>query len=885
MSHDDFIGSSLFDMFQADVGGQVSTLTNGLLAVERGDGDLERMMRAAHSIKGAARVVGVEPAVRVAHAMEECFVAAQHHKVELGSEAVDVLLRACDLLGAIATTTERELASFATTRAADMAAVLRELTALASAAPVPRRAKSADGPSLVALFGEEIRARLPVINEALGGLGSDPSPGERLDALLGAIDALRGAARIVNLELARRLCDGLDQLVLALQERQLPVTTEALAVLERGRDELAAMAKIRPESLEAYTEREASRFETLIGLLDDLRQNGMVTEINMLPPRSGAPAAPPTAAPTIDAGAARLGSGDRFVRVATGNLDRLLGLAGETLVEARTIGDFVDTLDRIRAQQSSLGDLLGRLDRGGDVAAEPQLLADVRDGMAANRRAVAACRGELEDLARRFEEISARLYRAAIATRMRPFSDGASGFGRLVRDLARKLGRHVDLVLIGEDTPVDRDILDRMEAALNHMVRNAVDHGIEDPDVRAAAGKPERGRVRLEARHAAGVLSLTVADDGRGIDVRRIRERVVARGLLDARAAAVLSDSQAIEYIFMSGFSTAVEVTEISGRGVGLDVVRSTVQELGGSVRTLTEPGRGTSFHVQLPLTRSVTRAVVVEVAGEPYAFPLLRTDRLVHVPSSALRTVEGRQYLVLDDENVGLVHARQVLDLPGESAVHGDGVSIVVVSDRAHRVAIEVDRVLGEQDLVVHPLDSRLGRVADIAAAAVTAGGEPLLIIDVEDLVRSVVRLLAAGSVVRVERDDARAQRGRRHVLVVDDSLTVREVHRQILAARGYDVTVAIDGVAAWNLIRDASFDLVVTDIDMPRMNGFDLVRSIKQDPRLHATPVIVVSYKERPDDRARGLEVGADYYLGKGDFHDDALLGAVVDLIGEAT
>jgi two-component system sensor histidine kinase and response regulator WspE len=571
------------------------------------------------------------------------------------------------------------------------------------------------------------------------------------------------------------------------------------------------------------------------------------------------------------------------VRVATGNLDRLLGLAGETLVEARTISDFVIALDRIRTQQSSLGDMLHRLDRGNGVI-EPQLVADMREGMAANRRAVATCRSELEDLARRFEEISARLYRAAIATRMRPFSDGASGFGRLVRDLARKLDRNVDLIIIGEETPVDRDILDRMEAALNHMVRNAVDHGIEDPAERRAAGKPERGRVRLEARHAAGVLSLTVADDGRGIDVNRIRRLVTARGLLDERAASALRESQAIEYIFMSGFSTAPEVTEISGRGVGLDVVRSVVQELGGSVRTMTEPGRGTIFSVQLPLTRSVTRAVVVEIAGEPYAFPLLRTDRLVHIPAEALRVVEGRQYVVLDGENVGLVQARQVLDLAGETKHQGDGVSIVVVSDRAHRVAVEVDRVLGEQDLVVHPLDARLGRVADISSAAVTAGGEPLLIIDVEDLVRSVVRLLAAGSAVRVERDAARVARGRRHVLVVDDSLTVREVHRQILAGRGYEVTVAVDGVAAWNLIRDSNFDLVVTDIDMPRMNGFDLVRSIKQDPRLHATPVIVCTYKERPEDRARGLEVGADYYLGKGDFHDEALSGAVMDLIGEA-
>jgi two-component system sensor histidine kinase and response regulator WspE len=894
MSRDDYLGSSLFDMFQADVGGQVQSLASGLLAAERGDGDLERMMRAAHSIKGAARVVGVEPAVQVAHAMEECFVVAQKKNVTLGSGAIDILLRACDLLGAIATTAERELPAFATTRAGELAAILRDLAQLAvDPTHGGKSARVSDGPSLIAMFADEIRSRLPAIDEALNGLATDSSPRERLDSLMTSIDSVRAAARIVNLDVAIRLADAIDQVVLALQEKELPVTTDAEAVLKRGRDELAMMAKAPPSALERHIEREAPRLEMLIGLLDDLRQDqsGIFTAPTTMIMRSTTPAtATPAGTKTtqvsapVDAGPARLAASDRFVRVATGNLDRLLGLAGETLVEARTIGDFVIQLDRIRAQQTSLGDMLSRLDRGTGVI-EPQTVVDMREGMAANRRAVAGCRGELEDLARRFEEISARLYRAAIATRMRPFADGASGFGRLVRDLARKLERQVELVIVGEDTPVDRDILDRMEAALNHMVRNAVDHGIEAPAERIAAGKTERGKVRLEARHSAGVLSLTVADDGRGIDVARIRGLVSQRGLLDERAASVLSDAQAIEYIFMSGFSTASEVTEISGRGVGLDVVRSTVQELGGSVRTMTEPGKGTSFHVQLPLTRSVTRAVVVEIAGEPYAFPLLRTDRLLNIPSDQLRIVEGRQYVVIDGENVGLVQARQVLDLSGESKHAADGISIVVVSDRAHRVAVEVDRVLGEQDLVVHPLDARLGRVADISSAAVTAGGEPLLIIDVEDLVRSVVRLLAAGSAVRVERDAARSARGRRQVLVVDDSLTVREVHRQILASRGYDVTVAVDGVAAWNLIRDSSFDLVVTDIDMPRMNGFDLVRSIKQDPRLHSTPVIVVSYKERPEDRARGLEVGADYYLGKGDFHDDALASAVLDLIGEAT
>jgi two-component system, chemotaxis family, sensor histidine kinase and response regulator WspE len=326
-------------------------------------------------------------------------------------------------------------------------------------------------------------------------------------------------------------------------------------------------------------------------------------------------------------------------------------------------------------------------------------------------------------------------------------------------------------------------------------------------------------------------------------------------------------------------------VTEISGRGVGLDVVQDMVKSVGGVVRVASRAGKGTRFTLQLPITMSVIRALLVRIAGEPYAFPLNRIDRIVRVPRDEVRRLEGRPHFLLDDQLVGLVDAVQVLELP-ESGGAEDPMPVVVVSDRNHRFGMVVDAFLGERDLDVRPLDPRLGKPPDINSASVLDDGWPVLIVDVEDLVRSIDNLLGNRRLKSSAGPSAatRARKPVKRVLVVDDSITVRELERQLLEGRGYAVDVAVDGVDGWNAVRAGDYHLVISDVDMPRMDGIGLVRSIKQDPRLKSTPVVIVSYKDREEDRMRGLDAGADGYLTKSSFHDQTFLDAVADLIGEA-
>lgn len=312
--------------------------------------------------------------------------------------------------------------------------------------------------------------------------------------------------------------------------------------------------------------------------------------------------------------------------------------------------------------------------------------------------------------------------------------------------------------------------------------------------------------------------------------------------------------------------------------------MRTAVQAAYGVVHVVSNIGVGTSFHLKLPVTRSVMRAVVAEVAGEGYAFPLLAIERVLRVEPSAVRSVGNAQYFVLEGANIALVSAEQVLGFAPEPRA-AEELCVVIVGDGTHRYGVTVDKFLGEHDLVVRPLDARLGKVQDIAAAAILRDGSPALILNVDDMVRSIVKLAQAGRVDQLSgKVAASVTRPRKHILVVDDSITVREAERQLLVNHGYEVEVAVDGMDGWNSVRNAHYDLVVSDIDMPRMNGIEMVRTIKQDPRLSSIPIVIVSYKDREEDRLRGLDAGANYYLTKSSFHDEALVHAAENLIGSA-
>lgn len=688
------------------------------------------------------------------------------------------------------------------------------------------------------------------------------------DATAEALRQLRAAARLMKLPAA--------EAALAAVAAAPPAAAGWVRFVAHT---LAGVIATDPDTFPAWAEAATPKFgQAAAALAGPAGRPAPARSVEPLPAPPVAPAPPVTQPPPSEpesAAPAPPPTADAVVRVTARSLNRLMGLAGESLVQAKGLQQFSPALLKLKKHLDGLS------------AEVDDAAAGANGRLAEARRLAALCRAELadhaaavDDHAARAEDLNGRLYREVIASRMRPFADGTHGLARLVRDMARDLGKQARLVVVGESTDVDRDILEKLEAPLSHLIRNAVDHGVDPPADRVAAGKPEVGTVRLEARHRAGMLSVTVADDGRGVDLDRLRKKVTDRGLNTAEVVRQMTEAELLEFLFLPGFSTAPAVTEYSGRGVGLDVVQDTVRRVGGNVRVSTRPGHGTTFHLQLPITLSVIRAVVVDIAGEPYAFPHTRIDRLLRVPRESVRSVEHREFVSVDGQHVGLVLAGQLLDLPADPPA-GDSLPVVLLSDATGSYGLVVDGIRGEQDLVVRPLDPRLGKVPNLSAAALLDDGGPVLILDVEDLVRAMDQFIQTGSLRRCEVADAGPSR-RRRVLVVDDSITVREVERQLLAGLGYDVAVAVDGVDGWNQVRAGGFDLLVTDVDMPRMTGIELVRAVRGEPALKGLPVVIVSYKERDEDRRAGLEVGADAYLTKSSFHDNRFARTVEDLIG---
>ncbi|KVN41862.1 hybrid sensor histidine kinase/response regulator [Burkholderia pyrrocinia] len=751
--------------------------------------------------------------------------------------------------------------------------------------------------SLLELYREETRTQTHALSERLLALESGAPDAAALEACMRAAHSLKGAARIVGVPQGVDIAGWMEECFVAAQGGTSALTAAHVDALLAGVDLLVRVADphaqpVSPAEIDAFAAALAGAGDS--GAVQTEAQTLAPAPAHLDPPAHSATQAGDAAlAPGVVAGVAgaepaQPGRGAGAMRrVRADSLDHLLSLSGESLVESRWLKPFAESMLRVkRAQRDAARSLDGLVERFSDTLDTGALasLNEVRHMLNDLQRAFAERMDELDRFERRSTHIAGQLYDEALQCRMRPFGDATRAYPRVVRDLARSLGKQVRFSIVGEATQVDRDILDLLDAPLGHLLRNALDHGVEAPDARRARGKPAAASVTLEARHSAGSLLVSVSDDGPGADLDALRAAVVRQRLTDDETAARLSDQELLEFLLLPGFSMRDAVTDVSGRGVGLDAVQEMVRGVRGAVRIFNEPGEGMRFVLQLPLTLSVIRSLLVEVGGEPYAFPLAHVRRTLELDRAEIDVLEGQPHFPFDGRRVGLVAAHQLLDA-GEPDVSRAHAAVVVVGGEPDLYGVAVDRFLGERMLVVQPLDSRLHKIQNIAAGALLENGDPVLIVDVEDMIRSVDKLVRGGQLAKLVRDPQHALADRRRrVLVVDDSLTVRELERKLLEKRGYDVTIAVDGMDGWNAVRGDAFDLVVTDVDMPRMDGIELVTLIKNDPQLKRVPVMIVSYKDRDEDRRRGLDAGADYYLAKGSFHDEALLDAVRDLIGDA-
>jgi len=462
---------------------------------------------------------------------------------------------------------------------------------------------------------------------------------------------------------------------------------------------------------------------------------------------------------------------------------------------------------------------------------------------------------------------------------MLPFSTLFEAFPKLLRDLSRDQGKEVELAISGGEIEIDRRIMEEMRIAFIHLLRNAIDHGIEKPEERKRNGKPPRGIIKIfVSRMEGNKVDIVFSDDGKGIDQQALKETSIKRGIITTEAFQKLTDQDMLSLIFQSGVSTSPIITDISGRGLGLAIVREKIEKLGGRVSIETRRHAGTSIRMTLPLTVTTFRGVLVTAAERPFIIPTTNVERTVRIIREEIKTVENRDILSLGDVTVPLVKLSDILEL-SENGGRPAVIPVLVLKSQEKRIGFCVDEVLDEQEILIKNINRPLSRIRNIAAATILGSGKVVPVLNVSDLIKSAA--IAAGRPAKAAKPEAGVAAAKKSVLVVEDSITSRMLLKNILETSGYLVVTAVDGIDAMTRLKTEKFDAVVSDVDMPRMNGFNLTEKIRGDKKLAELPVVLVTALESREDRERGIDVGANAYIVKSSFDQSNLLEVIRRLI----
>jgi two-component system chemotaxis sensor kinase CheA len=738
---------------------------------------------------------------------------------------------------------------------------------------------------LLATFRVEADEHLKTMSSSLLELEKAPAGARRaelVETIFREAHSLKGAARAVNFTDIESACQSLES-VFAGMKSGAEASGQLFDLLHQALDALGGL--LSSESADAGKPALA----TLIRRLDGAMKGPPPAEPAVSAPAEPLPAARSPASETVRISVAKL---DAAMRQAEELLAARLA-AGERAREVREFGAALATRKNERAEtQTGLRALERSLRRsgkgnGGDGASgERRLLGRLIEQTEAGSLFVKRLEDRLSGLARSAEgdhraltAMVDNLLHDVKEMQLLPLASLLEALPRMVRELARDRGKQVELSVRGGEIEIDRRILEELKDPLLHLIRNCVDHGIETPAVRNQSGKSPHGTISIAvSQKDGGKIEVAVADDGAGIDVGKVKAAAAKLGEASAEEADRLDEVEALALVFRSGVSTSPIITDLSGRGLGLAIVREKIERLGGAVTLETRVDAGTTFRIVLPLTLATFRGVLVRAGEGLFVVPASGVERVARAAAGDIQTVENRETIPLDGQAVSLVRLGDVLELPRKDEP-GDTVLAVILGSGSARIAFRVEEVHGEQEVLVKTLGPQLARVRNVAGASVLGTGEVAPVLNVTDLMKSATKLAATA------RAPAAAEKltetRKRAVLVVEDSITSRSLLKNILESAGYSVTTAVDGIDAFTALKTATFDLVVSDVEMPRMDGFDLTAKIRADKHLSELPVVLVTALEQREHRERGIEVGASAYIVKSSFDQSNLLEVVRRLI----
>lgn len=724
-----------------------------------------------------------------------------------------------------------------------------------------------DDPELLATFRAEVEERLASLQSGLLQLETHQSPRQVVTLLFRDAHTVKGSARMLGLEGVLHVAHNMEDLLGALRDGRFAVRNDHVDLLLAACDGISRALPGEDALDDAALQPIVDALVAAVAGADPCAVPALaVVEV------------PEQALPVEDVPSSRQGSDS--VRVAASKVYDLLDVVGEADLGARRVEQTTGTLLTLAADQARWAGVLRQATHKHAAALPPDVVLALHRLVGASDEMAGTVRG-LRELVEGHRGGMALVRDGAMGLAMVPVRRVLAALPRILRDVAQATGKDVELVTTGEDVELDKQVLDGVADALKHLVINAVDHGCEAPEDRVAAGKPARATVTVAARSVGGTVVIEVSDDGAGVDEDAVREKAIGLGMIPADSPLV--GSALLALLFTPSFSTSETVTETSGRGVGLDVVRDAVEELGGSVEVRSERGTGTSFVLTLPVTLGVLRCLVARVGDERYAVPVPGVVESLSLRDAEVHTLAGAPVVLRHGVSVPLLDLGAALGLERDSG-EAPRAALVVRHTSGRQIAWAVDRLEGESELVVKDMGSFLGRVPYVAGATIDGDGSVVCLLDLRELAdRAVGTTTYAVPSAPVGRKAATTPTGKRaRILVVEDSVGVRELERVILEAAGYLVETAVDGLDGASRLRDDPADLVLSDVEMPGMDGFDLTRTIRRTKGWENVPVIIMTSRGEDHARQAGLEAGCSAYLLKNEFDQEQLVSTVRRLVG---
>ena len=756
---------------------------------------------------------------------------------------------------------------------------------------------------LLQIFKVELEEQLQAITDGLLELEKDSSGTARvkiLDNIFRAAHNIKGAARGIDISDVAEIAHSLESLFSTLRKGEIVASAQTISLclfcLDRMREAMTAFElkqtvsfdlpaltqqlnnwqnDANKESLPSTESLNSATLQILEGKQSEPDQTQTVATT-----AHAKEAVPQNDSPKI---AVTRDASVEVTRVALSKLEHVSSLVEELQVSKIEMEDHLAMLYQLSFEVQSLAqqwvqltpELEGNLGAKSSVHASLKLSTQGMNGISADAQRLYK---QMRISHNRLSQVSGALQDQVRTLRLVPVSTLLRPLARLVRDIAQELGKQVEYDVIGDGIEMDRPVLEGLKDPLIHLLRNAIDHGIESPEERRAKGKPEVSRLIITVTSEGSRIALTIQDDGAGINIDRIAHAAVKKKLLTAAEVEAMSPSETLDLIFRPGFSSKEIITNISGRGVGLDVVASNLRELKGNVSIKTIEHEGTSFILNLPLTLSTDHGLTVRVGETLYAIPTASIVKVMDIKITELIDVEASQAIIIEGKAVPVRILADVLGISSPQKKDVDRLSIVVLAKGWQSVAFIVEEIIGEREIVIKRLKPPLFSVNNVIGGTLTGSGKVIMVLDPPDLVSSALRL---GMSSRVNTEDQNIGIKPLHILVVDDSITSRTLEKNILESQGYRVTVAVNGQLGWEALQKDNFDLIVTDVEMPDMNGFELTEQIKSSQKYQVIPVIIVTSLANETDRQRGIEVGADAYIVKGHFETKVLLDVVNQLL----